>query len=110
MLVSRTVHALFITKCNGNALSQVSPVRRRHGLWRVLKDEYEENGGHRLAALLRGIFNPRATWEICTVSYVTLATCMHPGRETLPSTELVAGADLQQAVQVATVVELSVIS
>ena len=29
----------------------------------MLKDEDEEKGGNRLAALLRGILNPRARWE-----------------------------------------------
>ena len=62
VLVSRTVHALLITKCEGEALSLVSLVPRRHGLeaWRVLKDECERKGGHRMAALLRGSLKPRA--------------------------------------------------
>ena len=41
LLICKTVHALLITKCEGNALSLVSVVLRRHGLeaWRVLKQE-----------------------------------------------------------------------
>ena len=62
---SKTVHALIITKCEGNALSLVSLVPRRSGLeaWRVLKEGYEGKGGHRTTALLRGTLNPRARWE-----------------------------------------------
>ena len=61
---SRTVDAVLITRCDGKALSMVSLVPRRHGLeaWRVLKEEHEGTGGNRTAALLRGIFNPRARW------------------------------------------------
>ena len=62
LLISKTVSALLITKCEGKALSLVSLVSRRHGFeaWRVLKEEYEGKGGNRTAVLLRGILNPRA--------------------------------------------------
>ena len=42
-----------------------SLVRRRHGFeaWRVLKDEYKGKCGNRMAALLKGILNPRPRWE-----------------------------------------------
>ena len=51
VLVSRTVHALLITCCEGEALFLVSLLPRRHGLeaWRVLKYECEGKGGNRLA-------------------------------------------------------------
>ena len=80
LLVSRKGHALVITRCEGKALSLVSLVPRRFGLeaWRVLKDVYEGIGGNRMAALPRGILNPCARWERCTVRDVTLATCLHP--------------------------------
>ena len=58
---AKTVHALLITKCEGKALSLVSLFFRRFGLeaWRVLKEEYEGNGGNRTAALAKGILDPR---------------------------------------------------
>ena len=63
--ISKTVHASLFTKCEGTALSLDSLVPRRFGLeaWRVLKEEYEGKGGNRTAALLRGILKPRARWE-----------------------------------------------
>ena len=65
ILVSRSAHAFLACSsqnCEGKALSVVSPVPRRHGLeaWRVFVDEYEEEGGNRMAALLRSILNPCA--------------------------------------------------
>ena len=65
MTTSTTVHALLVTKFEGKALSLVSLVPRRHGIeaWRVLKEEYEDKGGNRTAALLRVILNPRVRWE-----------------------------------------------
>ena len=65
VLVSGAVHVLLITKCEGEALSLVSLVSRRHGLEasRVLNGEYKGKVGNRMAAFLRGILNPRARWE-----------------------------------------------
>ena len=59
--ISKTVHALLITKCEGKTLSLVSLVPRRFGLeaWRVLKEEHEGKGGNRTAALVKGILEPR---------------------------------------------------
>ena len=55
--ITKTVHAKLIRKCEGKALSLVSLVPRRFGLeaWRVLKEEYEGNGGNRTAALFERI-------------------------------------------------------
>ena len=41
--ISKTVHALLITNCEGKARSLVSLVPRRFGVeaWRVLQEEYE---------------------------------------------------------------------
>ena len=65
VLVSKSAHAFLLCSsqnCKGKALSVVSPIPRIHGLeaWRVFKDEYEEEGGNCVAALLRRILNPRA--------------------------------------------------
>ena len=45
--ITRTVHALLITECEGEAPSLVSLVPRRFALeaWRVFKEEYEGKGG-----------------------------------------------------------------
>ena len=61
LLISKTVRALHITKCEGKALSLVSLDPRRQGFeaLRVFKEEYEGKCG----ALVRGILNPRARWE-----------------------------------------------
>ena len=60
--ISKTVHTLLITRCEGKALSLVTLGPRRFGLeaWRVLKEECEGRSGNRTAARLRGILNPRA--------------------------------------------------
>ena len=44
--IMRTVNAVLVTKFDGNALSMVSLVPRRHGLeaWRVFKAEQEGTG------------------------------------------------------------------
>ena len=70
-------------------LSLVSLVPRRLGLeaWRVLKEEYEGQGGNRTAAFL-DLGDMLASCEKDVAQY-----------------RIAAGADLQQAVQVATVVD-----
>ena len=82
--ISKTVHVLFITKCEGKALSLVSLVLRCFGLegWRVLKEECEGKGGNRSAALLRGILNPRARWEKIHSEGRDLGECLLHGRKT----------------------------
>ena len=74
--ISRTVHALLITKREGKAPSLVSLVLRRFGLeaWRVLKEEYGSKGGNHTAA--------------CTAKNTTLVTSLLPVRKTLHSAEL----------------------
>ena len=69
VLASRKAHAWLITRCEGKALSLVSLVPRRQGLeaWRVLKDEYEERGGNRVAI-------PSSSREKCSEGRVALAT------------------------------------
>ena len=64
----------------------------------MLGEEYERKSGNRTAALLRGILNPRAR-------HATLVTCWLLREEEVAQYRVAAGADLQQAVQVATVVE-----
>ncbi len=60
LAVSKALRALLVTKCEGTALSIVSPAPKRRGLdcWRQLKLEYEGLQGSRLAAVLFGILNP----------------------------------------------------
>ena len=105
---SRTVDAVLVTKCDGKALSMVSLVPRRHGLeaWRVLKEEYEGTGGNRTAALLRGIFNPRARWCKDEKNEGGDDGEMLSSWETdVAQYRVAAGADLRQAVWMAIVME-----
>ena len=55
LLISKTVRALYITKCEGKALSLVSLVPRRQDFeaWRVFKEEYDCKCGNRTAAFSR---------------------------------------------------------
>ena len=65
--ISKTVRALLITTCEGQALTLVSLVPRRFGLeaWRLLKEKNEGKGGNRTASLPRGVLNPRAEKVYC---------------------------------------------
>ena len=105
--ISTTVHALLITKCEGKALSLVSLVPRRFGLeaWRVLKEEYEGKGGNRTAALLRVILNPRARWAKIHSEGRDLGDTLASWERDVAQYRTGAGADLQQAIQVATAME-----
>ena len=67
-LVTETARALFsllVAKCEGKAFEIVQLCPKGNGLeaWRRLKDEYEGRSGSRLAAMLRGILNPRERWN-----------------------------------------------
>ena len=64
-LAARNLYALLISKCDGRALSVVALVASKNGAeaWRRLKAEYEGHGGARIAAMLRGILNPRSRWS-----------------------------------------------
>ena len=67
-LVTETARALFsllVAKCEGKAFGIVQLCPKGNGLeaWRRLKDEYEGRSGNRLAAMLRGILNPRERWN-----------------------------------------------
>ena len=105
-MISRTVRALLITKCEGKVLSLVSLVFGRHGLeaWQVLKEECEGKVGFR-AALLRGILNPSARLGKMHSEGHDLGDILASFEEDVAKYQVVEGADLQQAVQVATVME-----
>ena len=107
LLISKAVHALLITKCEGKARSLVSPAPRRHGFeaWRVLKEEYEGKGGNRTAVLWRGILNPRARWGKMHSEACDLGDMLASWEKDVAQNRVAAGTDLQQAVQVATVTE-----
>ena len=109
LLVSRAVYALLITKCEGKPLSLVCLVPRRFGLeaWRVLKDEYQEKGGNRMAARVRGILNPLFRWEKTYSEGRDLGDMHASWGKDVAQHRIAAGADLQQAVQVATAMERS---
>ena len=107
LLMSTTVHTLLITKCVGRARSLVSLVHRRHGFeaWRVLKEEYEGKGENRIAALLRGILNPRARREKMYREGRDFGDMLAHCEKDVAQYRVAAGADLQQAVHAATVME-----
>ena len=98
---------LAVTKCEGEALALVSLVPESHGFeaWRVLKDEYEGKGGNRMAALLRGILNPRARWENMHSEGRDLGEILASCEKDVTQYRVAAGTALDQAVQVSTVME-----
>ena len=61
---ARALFSLLVAKCEGKAFGIVQLCPKGNGLeaWRRLKDEYEGRSGNRLAAMLRGILNPRESW------------------------------------------------
>ena len=69
----------------------------------MLKEEYEGKGGHRRAALLRGILNPRARWEKMHSEGHDFGGMLASWKKDVAQYRVAAGADLQQAVQVASV-------
>ena len=68
-------------------------------------EEHEGKGGHRTAARLRGILNPRARWEKMYSEGRDLGDVLTSWDRDVAQYRAAAGADLQQAVQVATVME-----
>ena len=106
-LTSKTVCALLITKCEGKALSLVSLAPRRHGFeaWRVFKENYEGKYGNRTAVLLRGILNLRARWSKMHSEGRDLGDMLASWEKDVAQYRVAASTDLQQAVQVATVME-----
>ena len=105
--ISKKVHALLITKCDGKALSLVSLVHRSVGFdaWRVPKEELEGTSENRTAALPRGILNPRARWEKMHSEGCDLGDMLASWEKDVAQCRIAAGADLQEAVQVAIVME-----
>ena len=110
LLISKTVHALLITKCRCKALSLVSLAPRRHGFegieaWRVLKEEY---GGQRWkshsSALER---HPQPTCQIEKMHSERrdLGDMLASWKKDVAQNRVAAGTDLQRAVQEATVME-----
>ena len=81
----------------------MSLVPRRFGLeaWRVSKEEHEGKGGNRTAALL----NPRARREKMYGEGRDLGDMLASWEKDVAQYSIAAGADVQQAVQVATVME-----
>ena len=61
---ARALFSLLVAKCEGKAFGIVQLGPKGNGLeaWRRLKDAYEGRSGNRLAAMLRGILNPRERW------------------------------------------------
>ena len=101
--ISKTVHVL-LTNCEGEAPSLVSVVPRRFGLeaWRKSMRANVEN---RTAGLLRGIFNPRARREKMHIEGRDFGDMLASWEKDVAQYRIAAGADLQQAVHVATVME-----
>ena len=62
---ARALFSLLVAMCEGKAFGIVQLCPKGSGLeaWRRLKDEYEGRSGDRLAAMLRGILNPRERWN-----------------------------------------------
>ena len=71
----------------------------------MLKEEYEGKGGNRTSALLRGILNPRTRWELMHSEGRDLRDMLASWQKDVVQYRVAAGADLQQRVQVATVME-----
>ena len=88
----------------GQSVVLVSQVPRRHGLeaWRLLKEEYEGQGGNRTAALLRTILNPRARRERMHSEGRDLGDILFSWEKDVAQCGMPAGATLQQILQVAT--------
>ena len=71
----------------------------------MLKEEYEGKGGNRTAALLRGILNPRARWEKMDSEGRDLCDMLASWEKGVAQYRVAAGKSLQQAVQLAIVME-----
>ena len=94
------------TKCEGEALPSGFPwFLDVMEAWRVKKDEYEGKDGHRMAALLRGILNPRARWDGMYSEGRDLGDMLASWEKNVTPNNIAEGADLHQAAQVATVME-----
>ena len=62
---SQRLFSLLVAKCEGKAFGIVQLCPKGNGLeaWRRQKDKYEGRSANRLAAMLRGILNPRERWK-----------------------------------------------
>ena len=78
-----------------------------HGLgtWRVLKEEHEGKGGNPTSALLRCFLNPRTRWEMMHSEGRDLGDMLASWQKDVVQFRVAARADLQQTVQVATVMQ-----
>ena len=75
------------------------------GTWRVLKEEHEGKGGNSTSALLRCFLNPRTRWEMMHSEGRDLGDMLASWQKDVVQFRVAAGADLQQTVQVATVMQ-----
>ena len=71
----------------------------------MLKDEHEGKGVNRVAALLKGVVNPRPRREKMHSEERDFRDMLACSEKDVAQYRIVAGADLQQAVQVATAME-----
>ena len=72
---------------------------------RVFTEEYEVKVGNRTAVLLGGILNPRARWQKMDSEERDFCDMLASWEKDVAQYRVAAGTDLQQAVQVATVME-----
>ena len=72
-----------------------------------MKLEYEDKSGNRQAALLRGIFNPRAAWEADTRDGRSVVESLNRWEETIGLYRTASGVDISDGILAATVLEHS---
>ena len=94
-----------VVKLDGKALGIVQLVGKGEGLeaWRQLKLEYERKSGNRHAALLRGILNPRAGWEVDARDGRSVVESLNRWEKTNSLYRTASGVDISDGILAATV-------
>ena len=109
-LVTETARALFsllVAKCEGKAFGIVQLCPKGNGLeaWSRLKDEYEGRSGNRLAAMLRGILNPRERWNKDSEVNKEFLESLNDWEILIGEYRAASGENVSDRVLVATIVE-----
>ena len=109
-LVTETARALFsllVAKCEGEAFGIVQLCPKGNGLeaWRRPKDEYESRSGNRLAAMLRGILNPRERWNKDSKVNKEFRESLNDWEILIGEYRAVSGENVSDRVLVATILE-----
>ena len=104
--IARCLYYTLVQLCTGRALAIVRRCPRGNGLlaWRQMKNEYEEQGGHRSVAMLMGLLHPAWGKNISAKQFMD---CLDEWENDLDQYERQTSELISDAVKVAVVLKNS---